>query len=73
MQSKTIWAGIVTALASVFSYFQGADIIQSNPQATSAFGIGIGVLMVLLRLLSDKPVAPPQVTIRQSKPKGWPR
>ena len=63
--SKTIWSGLAVMLMSIFSYFQGLDAIQSIPWLVCLFGVGIGVLMIILRFVTGAPVYPPNVLIRK--------
>jgi len=64
--SKSFWSGVVVTLMSILSYFQ--DLIANNPGKAAAIGTGIGVLMIVLRFLTDQPVTP-NVTIKKFEPK----
>ncbi len=55
-QSKTIIVGIVTSVVSILALLQGQDVIKENPELVAALGTVLGVLNIILRFLTDKPV-----------------
>lgn len=56
--SKTFWTGVCVFALSGLTFLQGEDWVKDNPRATSSVGMGVGVLMVALRFLSEKSVRP---------------
>ena len=56
--SKTIIVGFGTIAMSIIGYFQSLDWIQQNPAAVCTLGSCMGVIMIILRFLTNKPVIP---------------
>lgn len=56
LKSKTFWVNALTAVVSVATYFQGSEILASNPEIVALIGTGIGVVNVVLRLITKEPI-----------------
>ena len=57
-ESKTVWLGIVTALISILGLFAGQEWIQQYPEIVSYIGLAIGILTVIVRHYTTKPLKP---------------
>lgn len=55
--SKLNILGLVTFLVSLFSFLQGNEFVQQYPKAVSIIGTALGVLIIVLRLLTNEPVS----------------
>lgn len=56
--SKTVWLGIVTALISILGLFAGQEWIQQYPEIVSYIGLAIGILTVIVRHYTTRPLKP---------------
>ena len=54
-ESKTMIAGAGVTLVGLLAMFQ-EGLIANNPDIASVLGVGIGYLMMALRLVTDKPL-----------------
>ena len=55
-ESKTIWANALTTAVGVIGVVMGSDWIAEYPQVASILVMVVGVLNVVLRTITDKPV-----------------
>ncbi len=55
--SKTVWLNLLTTAVGVVGYLAGSDVIAQNPALVAAFVSAQGVMNVILRLITGKPVA----------------
>lgn len=55
-QSKTIWFGTITAVLSALTFFQGEEWVKEYPQVAAGIGVGVGLLTVVLRFVTTKPL-----------------
>ncbi len=55
--SKTVWINIVSTVVGVLGYVAGADWIAQNPALVAALTSAVGVLNVILRLVTGKPIS----------------
>ena len=55
--SKTIWANAAVIVVSVLAFLQGHELIAENPVAVSVLGVAVGIGNVILRFVTDKPIA----------------
>jgi len=56
LASKTIWLGVLTTAASVLALVAGEEWIQQWPRAVAGLGIVVGVLNVVIRQFTTKPL-----------------
>ena len=54
--SKAFWLGLLTFAVSLGTWLQGAEFVQQWPQVTATIGMVVGVLVVVVRLLTNKAV-----------------
>lgn len=55
-QSRLIWVGVLTTLASTLGFLQGQEYIAQYPQIVAGLGAAVGILTVVLRLMTTKPI-----------------
>lgn len=55
-QSKTIWISALTLIIGIVGFIAGQDFIASNPQVAGWFTMGLGLLNIILRFLTGKPI-----------------
>lgn len=55
-ESKTVWFGTITSILSALTFFQGEAWVQEYPQLVAGIGVGVGLLTVVLRLVTNKPM-----------------
>ena len=65
--SKTVWYGIGIIIMSSLSYLQAQPTIASNPSWVCGLGVTIGIIVIALRFLSDRPVMPSVRVIQRKK------
>ena len=58
LKSKTVWLGALTVLVSLLSLIAGQDGIQQYPEVVSYIGLAVGVLTVIIRHYTEKPLKP---------------
>jgi hypothetical protein len=58
LQDPTHIVNILTAVTAALTYFQGSELVASNPKAVAGIGTALGVTNVVLRLLTQVPAAP---------------
>ena len=51
-ESKTIWIGLITLIYGILKYV-GIDIGELTPEAMSTI---LGIVMIILRIITNKPV-----------------
>lgn len=56
-RSKTFWVNLITVVAGLATTIGGSDLIQDNPQAAGIAATVLGVVNVILRLATSKPVS----------------
>jgi hypothetical protein len=56
-QSKTVWLGLLTLTISILTYLQSDELISRYPDIVAALGTSIGIMTILLRYVSEKPMA----------------
>jgi hypothetical protein len=56
-KSKTIWLGTLMCLTSILTLLQGHDLIIKYPTAVSVIGLISGILVIIMRYLTDSPMA----------------
>ena len=56
-RSKTVWLGVGVTAVSVLGLVAGAEWMQAYPEAVAVLGMVVGVLGVVLRHYTDRPLA----------------
>lgn len=56
-KSKTVIVNVLMVVASVLAVLQGHEVIVENPQVVAGIGAVMGVVNVVLRFLTTKPVS----------------
>jgi hypothetical protein len=56
LASKTMRVAILTTVVSVLALLQGEQWIAEYPQVVAVIGVAIGVVQVVLRTLTSRPV-----------------
>lgn len=54
--SKTIIANVLTVVIAAATAVNGTDVIAAHPQWTATIVAGIGVLNIILRFVTTKPI-----------------
>jgi len=57
-ESKMVWLGILTALLGILTAIVEQDWIEQYPQVVSYLGMAIGIITVILRGFTDRPLKP---------------
>lgn len=55
-QSKTMWVNAITTIVALLSTLMGQEFVSAHPSMVSALVMVIGILNVILRWVTDKPV-----------------
>lgn len=55
-ESKMFWLGVLTFAVSLLGFAQGQEFVQEYPAVVTWIGAVIGVLTIVLRFLTSKPV-----------------
>lgn len=55
-KSKTFWVNALTAVAGIAAFFQGSELIATNPQVVAGIGTFLGIVNVLLRLVTKEAI-----------------
>lgn len=55
-ESKTIWFNVLSIAATALTAVGGSEVIADYPVASAAVAVGISVVNVLLRLVTNKPI-----------------
>lgn len=58
LASRTVWLGIASAAAGVLSYLAADPLLQPYPDARSVMLVVVGVLGVIIRQYTSRPVKP---------------
>lgn len=58
VESKAIWLGVLTALISLLGLIAGQEWIQQYPDIVSYIGLAIGILTVIVRHYTTRPLKP---------------
>lgn len=56
LRSKTFWTNALAAVVSIAVYFQDSELLVDKPEVVAGIGAGLGVLNIILRLLTKKPI-----------------
>lgn len=56
LQSKTQWVAILTFLVGLLTYLKGDEFVSQNPEIVSYIGMALGVVIFILRLLTNQPI-----------------
>lgn len=56
VQSKMNWLGMIVTVISMLGLLQGEEWIQQYPQVVAALGIAAGILTVIFRQFTIRPV-----------------
>ena len=56
LASKAFWLGLITFALALADFVQGAEFVQQWPQVVTIIGMGVGVLTVIVRILTTKPI-----------------
>jgi len=54
--SKTFLVNLLVVGASVLAAIAGSDVIIANPEIAAYFGAAVGVVNILLRVITGKPI-----------------
>jgi uncharacterized membrane protein HdeD (DUF308 family) len=66
--SKTFWVGVLTALIGLLSFLNEMPFMAAVPWLSSAILFLAGILMIILRFLTNKAVTPIFRLRRKPKP-----
>lgn len=55
--SKTFWVNLAVVVVAGFTGMMGTDVVSSNPELLAYMVAGVGLVNIVLRLLTDSPVA----------------
>ena len=55
--SKTFWVNSLLAVVSIGTYIADSALLADSPEAIAFIGTGIGLVNVILRLMTNEPVA----------------
>lgn len=56
--SKTFWTGAIVTLIGFLSYAQMLPFVYNNTAVASGLLVIVGILMILLRQMTNRPVTP---------------
>jgi len=56
LQSKTIWVNVLTIIVGTVAYIAGNDVMAQYPQVVAALVAAQGLLNVVLRFVTYKPL-----------------
>ena len=55
-ESKAVWLGLATIALSIVTFLSGEEWVQKYPNAVAILGTAIGVLTIIVRYLTDRPM-----------------
>lgn len=55
--SKTFWVNVAVVVVAGLTGMMGTDVITANPELLAYMTAGVGAVNIVLRLLTDSPVA----------------
>ncbi len=55
--SKTIWVSILTFIIGLLGFLAGQDFVTNHPQLPAFIAMALGILNVLLRFVTGRPIA----------------
>lgn len=56
LRSKTAWVSLITTVVGFGTWLSGSEIIADRPEVVAAVVTGLGVLNMILRILTKKPI-----------------
>jgi hypothetical protein len=56
-KSKTVWANVLTSIASILLLLQGESWIAKNPETVAILGTIMGMLNIVLRFITKTEVS----------------
>ncbi len=56
LRSKTVWVNLLTAAVGIGVYLQDSEILVNNPEMVAGLVTMVGLINVVLRLITKKPI-----------------